>query len=140
MKNVEYVKDGAVQTFEIGVPGLEKIVVDQTNVPENERGGLAKQLLAASTLACYGATLSSALAARGVTDAKIKGSASFGFGKNDLGQGRITAMTLTFHVELKEADREVFERCAKIMRAGCLVTGSVHEGIQMKYELEADYK
>lgn len=54
-------------------------------------------------------------------------------------KNRITGMKLDFSVELSPDDAPVFERCAKIMRNGCLVTGSLQDGMDMEYQLRAVY-
>ena len=48
-------------------------------------------------------------------------------------------MKLDFSVELSPDDAPVFERCAKIMLNGCLVTGSLQDGMDMEYQLRAVY-
>lgn len=138
-EKVKYIKQGDVHTFETGLPAFEKIVIDQTNVPEDERGGVAKQLLACSALSCYAAALAGALDAREARYTAIRGEATFGMGLNEVGQGRVQNMRLEVSVELPKEDADIFNRCAKIMKKGCLVTGSLHEGIEMTYDLKADY-
>lgn len=137
---VRYTKKGDVHTFETGLPAFEKIVIDQTNVPEDERGGVAKQLLACAALSCYTAALAGALDARGSKYTSITGEAVLGLGPNEVGQGRVKNMLLKVSVDLPKGDEDIFKRCAKIMKQGCLVTGSLHEGVEMTYELNPNYE
>ena len=65
MEPVIYSREGDVQTFTLGVPGLESLVVDQTGVPTEQRNGLAKQLLASAALSCYGTMRTPLFAASG---------------------------------------------------------------------------
>ncbi len=139
MAKVKYTRVGDVQTFEIGVPGIEKIVIDQTGVPADKRGGVAKGLLGAAALACYEAALAGALEARGAKFENIEAEADLTLGANAVGQGRVKKIDLITKLRLDEEDSAIFDRCVKIMRPGCLVTGSLHEGIEMAYDLQADY-
>jgi len=41
---------------------------------------------------------------------------------------------------MDEDDASVFDRCQKAMRQGCLVTNSIHEGINVVYSLEAEFE
>lgn len=136
---VTYTRKGDVHTFETGIAGCETLVIDHTHVPADQRGGMAKQLLASAALACYAAALAGALEARGAHYETIEGDAEMELGPNESGQGRVQSMTLSFRVTLPEDDSEIFERCARIMRHGCLVTGSLHDGIEMHYELKPCY-
>ena len=133
---VVYKREGDVHSFQTGVAGLENLTIDYTEVPSEERTGLAKQLLACSLLSCYGAMLATALEVRGADVTSIIGKATPEFGKSSTGQARVTKMKLEFTVHLDEDDAPIFDRCAKIMKKGCLLTGSVHDGIEMSYDLE----
>lgn len=137
--HVRYSKKGDVHTFDINLPGLEKIVIDHTGIAPEQRSGVAKALLEAAAIACYSASLAGALEARKANCKAITAEADINFGTNAVGQHRITGMKLDFSVELSPDDAPIFERCAKIMRNGCLVTGSLHDGMDMEYQLRAVY-
>jgi len=137
--DVTYTRRGAVQTFELGVPGFETMTVDQTDVAPEARTGLAKRLLAASALSCYGAMLAATLEARDVPVTAVHGKATMVLGPNAAGQGRVKSILLEFTVELPQEYSDLFERCAKIMRNGCLITGSMHEGIAVEHSLRPVY-
>ena len=139
-KVVTYERHGDVHTFQLGNPVMDTFTVDYSSVPPEERTGLPKELLASSALACYGAMLGAALDARKVAYTKIQGKADIEVGPNSRGQGRVKKITLQFSVTLPEKDRTSFERCARIMENGCLITGSLHEGIEMEYHLDAAYQ
>ena len=47
--------------------------------------------------------------------------------------------SLEFNVDLPEEDDDIFQRVVKIMKQGCLVTGSLHDGIEMSYDLKPSY-
>ena len=139
--SVKFEKNGDVLTFEFGLPGLEKLVVDYTGIPRDKRAGLAKTFLQAAVISCYTTALEASLEARGGNYETITAETALSFGKNTLGQGRVLAMTLSVDVNgLDRASSSCFERCAKIMRNGCLVSGSLEDGINMTYNLNGNYK
>ena len=138
-QEVLYTREGDVQTLALGVPGLENLIIDHTGIPSEERSGLAKQLLASSALVCYGSMLAGALEARDVPFTAVKGKATLTLGPNTSGRGCVKRMLLEFSVTLPASGAEVFERCAKIMKNGCLITGSLHEGFEVVHELTAEY-
>ena len=140
MEPVVYTRKGDVHTFRTGLAGLETLVVDHTGVPAEGRNGLAKQLLASSALACYGMMLAAVLDARKIAYTELTGTASMELGPNAGGQGRVRRMRIAFTVSMPaDGAKAVFERCARIMQGGCLVTGSLHDGIEMEYALDGLY-
>lgn len=136
---VKYSRKGNVHTIDFGIPAIDNIIIDYDKIPEEQRAGLAKSLLSAANLACYIATLGSALTARGANFTEIDGIANIDLGHNENKQARVTGINLDVKVAMDGEDDSIFERCQKIMKNGCLVTGSVHEGIHMTYKLEAEY-
>lgn len=137
---ISYTRQGDVHTIETGGAALPQIVIDNTNVPENQRGGTAKQLLGTAALFCYMSALLGSLDARGVKYEGASATATLEVGPNDLGQGRVKKITIDASVTLPEEDASTFERVEKIMKQGCLITGSLHEGITMVYTLHPEYK
>ncbi len=51
--------------------------------------------------------------------------------------GTALEIVLDVTVEIDDDDYDTFERIKKVMRNGCLVTSSLHDGIEMKYNLDA---
>lgn len=140
MEPIVYTRKGDVHVFRTGIAAMETFVVDHTGVSPEERNGLAKGLLASSALACYGMMLAAVLEARKVAYEEIKGTATLELGPGPGGQGRVRRIRLAFVVALPNGEaKAVFERCARIMQGGCLVTGSLRDGIEMEYALEARY-
>lgn len=138
--SISYSRQGDVHTIETGGAALPRIVVDNSSLPEDQRGGTAKQLLGAAAVYCYMSALCSALDARGIEYEKVGATATLDVGSNDLGQGRVKKIAIDAAITLSEDDEPAFERVAKVMRQGCLITGSLHDGIQMSYNLTPEYK
>lgn len=136
----KYTRQGNIHTIDFDIPAMGKLVIDYDKVEEADRAGIAKALLSMSALACYVNTLSTALDARGAQVEQIHAEANLVLGKNDNSQARISGVDLKTKITLPEDESVIFERCQKIMRNGCLVTASIHEGLDMQYDLEADYK
>lgn len=136
--SISYSRIGDVHTIETGNPSLGTLVIDQTHIPEEQRGGTAKQLLASSAMYCYCASVAGALDARGTKWEEIKGTASLETGEDSEGRARVTGIALDVTVRLDEDDIGTLERVAKVLRKGCLLTASLDEGIPVRYSLHPE--
>lgn len=137
---ITYTRKGDVHTIDAGEGALAPIVVDYTPFEPKLRSGTAKKLLGAAAVFCYCEALTGSLEARGVKYENLKATADLTVGGNDLGQGRVKEITLTITLDVSESDAETFARVEKIMKQGCLVTGSLHDGIKMNYDLQPNFK
>lgn len=117
---------------------LGTVHVDNNALPENERAGSAKKLLGASVLYCYIAALDKALDTRGARYESIVGNATVKAGENDKGQGRIVGIDLNVKVRMDADYEDIFERVAKIMRKGCLVSATLEAAFPINYNLELE--
>ena len=104
-------------------------------MPADQRGGTAKQLLGAAALYCYAAALNAAMEARGLKYNSLDLTALMDVDANEKGQSRVLKITITANVGIDEEDLDTFDRVARVMKNGCLVTGSLHDGIAMEYKL-----
>ena len=136
---VKYPRDGDVHTIETGGAALPKIIVDNTGIPADQRGGTAKQLLGSAALFCYASALVAAMDTRALKYTSLDLSATLDVGANEKGQSRVQKITIDANVGIDEEDLDLFERVARIMKNGCLVTGSLHDGIEMAYNLNPVY-
>ncbi len=136
---VLYKKDGDKQIIETGNKALGDFIIDTAGIPAEERNGTAKQFLCASALYCYCNALMLAMDVRGFSYKNITAKAILEAGNNAKNVSRVLEITLEVHVEIDEDDLDAFDRIQKVMRNGCLVTSSLHEGIEMKYNLIADF-
>ncbi len=135
-----YTRKGNVHTIDFGVPAMGKIVIDFDAVPEDQRTGISKALLSASLCSCYANTLAEALDAREANVTEITTQTDLVLGENANKQGRVTGAEINTKVEISQEDADTFERIQKIMRNGCFISGSVHEGVHMDYNLNAEFK
>ena len=124
-----------VYTIETGGDALPRIVIDNRGIPQERRGGTAKRLLAGASLYCYCSMLEAALLARDVDFEDIRATAQLDMGRNAQGKSRVLRMTIRCTVRVNGRDEAVFRRVQKMMAQGCLVTGSLHDGIPVAYEL-----
>lgn len=128
-----------VYTIETGGVVLPQIVIDNRGVPQEQQAGTAKRLLAGASLYCYCSMLEAALLARDVDFEDIRATAELQLGRNEQGRSRVLKMVIRCSVRVNERDEAVFRRVEKMMAQGCLVTGSLHDGIPMEYELEPTF-
>ncbi|MCQ2444555.1 MAG: OsmC family protein [Mailhella sp.] len=135
--SVKYHRDGDVHTIETGGAALGNIVIDNTNIPADQRGGTAKQLLASAAIFCYASALNAAMETRALKYQSLDVTAEMTVDANEKGQSRVQKIVITANVGIDEEDLDLFERVARVMKGGCLVTGSLHDGIEMEYKLNA---
>ncbi len=136
---ISYENKGDVHTIITGGAALPQLVIDNTGLSPDQRSGTAKHLLACATVFCYMSSFLSAMEARDVRYSNVKATVTLELGKNDKGQGRVTKMIIDVTADVKKEDEDVFERVKKIMKQGCLVSGSVEEGIEMEYNLNTNW-
>ncbi len=132
---ISYEGKGMVHNIKTGSSGLGDLTIDHTNVPEDQRGGVAKQLLASSALYCFCTAFAKALETRGAVFSRIEGKATLETGRDDKKRARITKIALDVTVFMDEEHEFVFERVEKIMKQGCLVTGSLEPAFPVTYAL-----
>ncbi|MDO5536168.1 MAG: OsmC family protein [Desulfovibrionaceae bacterium] len=134
--NVSLTRKGGVIDLDMESGALGTVHIDSEKLSADERAGTAKKLLAASALYCYCAALDKALDARNAKYDRIAGKATLETGTDEKGRGRVTAITLDVTVYMDAEYEFIFDRVEKIMKQGCLVTGSLEAGIKMTYNLD----
>lgn len=117
---------------------LGVISIDGDAIPADERAGTAKKLLASSALYCYCAALDKALESRNAKYRRIQGTATLQTGTDDKGRGRVTGIALKVTVFMDQEYEFIFDRVEKIMRQGCLITGSLEPAFPVTYDLELE--
>ena len=98
----------------------------------------AKKLLASSALYCYCAALDKALETRSAKYRRIEGKATVRTGTDDKGRGRVTGIDLDVTVFMDQEYEFIFDRVEKIMKQGCLITGSLEAAFPVKYNLNLE--
>ena len=133
--NIKYNREGDIHTLKTEDGAFPGITVDNTGLPEEKKSGTAKQLLGCAAVFCYMSALVGSMEARNMPFSHVAATASLEVGKNDLGLGRITKIIIDANVTIPSDSEDTFARVEKVMRKGCLVTASLHEGIEMEYKL-----
>lgn len=136
---VSYDREGEKQTIHTGSKVLGDLGIDYTGVPEDERGGTAKQLLASAALYCFCGALGKALETRGAKYERIEGTATLETGLDEKKRARVTGIVLDVTVYMDEEFEFIFDRVEKIMQQGCLVTASLHAAFPVTYKLHHEF-
>jgi osmotically inducible protein OsmC len=135
---VSYDREGEKQTIHTGSPVLGDIDINYEGVPEDERGGTAKQFLASAALYCFCGALGKALETRGATYERITGTATLETGLDEKKRARVTGIALEVTVHMDEEYGFIFDRVEKIMQQGCLMTASLHNAFPVTYKLHLE--
>lgn len=137
--SVKLTRKGPLIDLDMESGALGAIHVNNDALPEDERSGSAKKLLGASVLYCYVAALDKALDTRGAKYDEIDAQAVVTAGTNDKGQGRILGIVLNIVVRMDSVYEDIFERVAKVLRHGCLISASLEAAFPVTYNLELEY-
>lgn len=136
---VSYDREGERQVIHTGSKALGDLNIDYTGVPEDERGGTAKQLLASSALYCFCGALGKALETRGAKYDRISGTATLETGLDEKKRARVTGIVLEVTVHMDGEYDFIFDRVEKIMQQGCLVTASLDTAFPVTYKLYHEF-
>ena len=131
--SVSIARRGAKVDLDMESAAFGVISIDGELIPAEERPGTAKRLLASSALYCYCAALDKALETR-----RIEGKATVRTGTDDKGRGRVTGIDLDVTVFMDQEYEFIFDRVEKIMKQGCLITGSLEAAFPVKYNLNLE--
>lgn len=69
---------------------------------------------------------------------RIEGKATVRTGTDDKGRGRVTGIDLDVTVFMDQEYEFIFDRVEKIMKQGCLITGSLEAAFPVKYNLNLE--
>ena len=126
--SVSIARRGAKVDLDMESAAFGVISIDGEQIPAEERPGTAKKLLASSALYCYCAALDKALETRSAKYRRI----------DDKGRGRVTGIDLDVTVFMDQEYEFIFDRVEKIMKQGCLITGSLEAAFPVKYNLNLE--
>ena len=121
--SVSIARRGAKVDLDMESAAFGVISIDGEQIPAEERPGTAKKLLASSALYCY---------------CRIEGKATVRTGTDDKGRGRVTGIDLDVTVFMDQEYEFIFDRVEKIMKQGCLITGSLEAAFPVKYNLNLE--
>ena len=136
--SVSIARRGAKVDLDMESAAFGVISIDGEQIPAEERPGTAKKLLASSALYCYCAALDKALETRSAKYRRIEGKATVRTGTDDKGRGRVTGIDLDVTVFMDQEYEFIFGRMEKIMKQGCLITGSLEAAFPVKYNLNLE--
>ena len=104
-----------------------------------ENDGETKRTLEQLPLdAAQRAALDKALETRSAKYRRIEGKATVRTGTDDKGRGRVTGIDLDVTVFMDQEYEFIFDRVEKIMKQGCLITGSLEAAFPVKYNLNLE--
>ena len=86
----------------------------------------------------FSAALDKALETRSAKYRRIEGKATVRTGTDDKGRGRVTGIDLDVTVFMDQEYEFIFDRVEKIMKQGCLITGSLEAAFPVKYNLNLE--
>lgn len=136
--SISLIRQGGKVDVDMQSAALGVISIDSAVLSADERAGTAKKFLAASALYCYCAALDKALDSRNAKYRKIEASATLETGNDDKGRARVTGITLDVTVFMDQEYEFIFDRVEKIMKQGCLITGSLENAFPLTYNLQLD--
>lgn len=136
--SVSITRQGSKVDLDMESAAFGVLSIDGEAIPAEERPGTAKKLLASSALYCYCAALDKALETRSAKYRKIEGKATVQTGTDDKGRGRVVGLSLDVTVHMDQEYEFIFDRVEKIMRQGCLITGSLEGAFPVTYNLQLD--
>lgn len=134
--SISYCRDNVdCHTLGLNSEALSDIKVNYENIPEDKRGGTAVKLLAASSLYCFAATLSSSLTSRGANVKSLTGKARVIKGEDEVYRTKVQEIVIDVFVDIDDEDEKIFNKVKNIMRRGCLVTYSLEDAIDIEYNI-----
>lgn len=136
--SVSYDREGDKQVIHTGSKVLGDIEINHEGIPEDERGGTAKQFLASAALYCFCGALGKALKTRGADYERITGTATLETGLDEKKRARVVGIAIEVTVHMDEDYGFIFDRVEKIMKQGCLVTASLHEAFPVTYKMHLE--
>ena len=114
---------------------MPDITIDYTGIPMEERGGTSVELLTASALYCFAATLNSSLVARKADVKSLTAKATAVKEKDEVFRTKISSIEMDVNVGLEDKDIPILKKCEKIMERGCLVTYTLEEAIEIEHTI-----
>ena len=119
---------------------LEDMVIALTKLPEENRSGIARKLLAASATYCMAGSLKLCLEEKGIKVNRISANSEIEMGKSESGRNIVEIINLNVIVNVPEENYEGLENCREILEKGSLITRSLTKGIKINHVISLGNK
>jgi len=120
-----------------GSRAFDDLTIMKSRVPPEERGGEARELLAASAVECMATMLLYLLKKVRVDLQGLRAAAEVTAGKDEEGNLCVEAVDVAIRVGIPGDDeaRSRFERVRTILQKGCLISRSLERGVHVRYDI-----
>lgn len=121
-----------------GSQAMDDLVVAKTRIPKEERGGEARQLLAASLAECACSTLLFLLKWAKIDIKGFKATAEVITDKGADGSICVDSINLNIHVDAPKDEETLkkLERAKALFNRGCLISRSLARGIKTSWTIQ----
>jgi len=123
-------------TVDFGDEALPPLLMDEPPPVGEGAGPNATRMLAAAVGNCLAASAMFCLRKARIDVQSMQASVRVTEGRNEQGRLRITAIDVTLHPHVAEADRSRMSHCLEIFEDYCVVTQSVRGGIDVQVTVE----
>jgi len=118
---------------------MDELIIARTRIPKEERGGEARELLAASLAECACSTLLYLLKWARIDLKDLHATAEVATKEDKDGRLCVDSINLKIHVDTPKNDETTkrLERVKTLFSKGCLISQSLEKGIRTTWTIEA---
>ncbi len=116
-----------------GHGAMDDLVIAASRVSEDQSGGVARKLLAASVSYCMAGWLFTLLQKTRVDVNALKAKAEVTLSKDESGREFVDKIDMQIQVQISDEDVNAFERCKSIVDRGCLISRSLIKGVKVTH-------
>lgn len=114
---------------------MDDLVIATSRVPEDQSGGVARKLLAASATYCMTGWLFTLFQKTRVDVNALKAKIEVKMGKDESGRDFVDKIDMQIQVQISDEDVNAFERCKSIVNRGCLISRSLIKGVKVTHSI-----
>jgi len=118
-----------------GHGAMDDLIIAASRAPEDQRGGVARKLLAASVTYCMAGWLFTLLQKTRVKVNALKAKTEVTLSKDESGRDFVDKINIQIQVQISDEDVNAFERCKSIMNRGCLISRSLIKGVKVTHSI-----
>jgi len=118
-----------------GHEAMDDLIIAASRVPEDQRGGVARKLLAASVTYCMAGWLFTLLQKTRVDVNALKARTEVTMSKDESGRDFVDKIAIQIQVQISDEDVNAFERCKSIVDRGCLISRSLIRGVKVTHSI-----